>query len=282
MDLRQGITGLAGLLWAIAPAAAQSDAYCAGLQELMQPNQLYLATCSSGPNCLTPVTQDTALKDKAMHRFAYRTGATGVRNSLVVVQLKYAGTPPADRVADVKLTRYPFDFACYRRSRDHVQSAIPADPENPDRASSVSYRSYDEFHRYGYTNTDNRQKLSGFHTRYFNGERCVTTTDPDRRAQFLFERRDAVAGGFSSVWRRVAGDGTALAGVESNDMRRYEQLHVVLSNYKKRALVNGCFSFAMRAQGGAVEIGLSDIEENVAAVDKAERYRQQTWTLTVH
>lgn len=275
------VVGVLGVIGAGHTAAAQSDRYCTSLADHLQPNTLYRATCTD-PSCLTPISPTGMIRAQTTARFLYRTAATPIQNSLVVVQLKYVGTTPRGSISGVRLTRHALDFACYRRNKAHVREAIPLDPDDPTRAPpEVPYKNYDDFHRYGFTSSDHHRTLSNFHTRYFNGEECVTTTDLNRRAQFLFEDRSNVAGVFRSAWRRIGGDDIVTTAVAAPEMLKYQQLHVVVSNYKKRPGLNGCFSFAVQGLGAAVEIAISDVEENVRSTDVQGRFSQRTWTIDV-
>lgn len=267
-------------LLASSSALAQANGHCSRFQTFMTPEILYEVLCAeSVSTCIRPAAL-SIVKDKATP-FIFKTGATPVANSLVVLQLKYVGTTPRSDPSNVRLMRHRLDFACYRRNRNHVRTAIPDDPDMVDRAPEVSYRGYDEFHRYGFTGGADRDVLANFHTRYFNGETCVPTTDTQRRAQFLFEDRSNVAGAFQSVWRRLGGsDGRAIAAPGS-EILKYQQLHVVVSNYRKRPQENGCFGFSVQGAGGAVEIAMSDIEENVRDPRDDRRFFQRKWTLDV-
>jgi hypothetical protein len=246
----------------------------------MQPGQLYQARCLDGDDCLAPALP-VALKKGATHRFLYRTNATPVQNSLVVIQLKYVGVSPQSKASRVALSRQAINFGCNKRSQNYVYPAIAALPEQLNSAPKVSYENYDQFYRYGYSGSEDQPTFWDFNVRrYFNGATCVRTADPERAGQFLFEKRDDVAGWFRTAWRKSGAQeaiGPALAQ-PGNEILRYQDLHVYLANYQKRPDATGCFSFPLQGKGSSVEVAVSDVEENV----RARTFGQHSWVFSVY
>ena len=124
-----------------------------------------------------------------------------------------------------------------------------------------------------------RQTLESFHVHYFNGNACVRTTDDGRRQQFLFERREEQEGYFSTLVARLNIPQFSTPAVAGPEVLKYEKLHVLLGNYKKKPLTSGCVSFSVPAQGSALDIVLSDIEDNVLHNSVAPT---KTWSLNVY
>ena len=199
------LASFAALATCIASAQAQPDEYCRLLAPKMESNKLYVATCLNGPSCLSTVVssaggavlqgsdgQQHQLNPGQNYRFLLKTATDGTNvNSLVVIQVKRLDATSRGAPAPVRLRRYPLDFACVGtsteaapRCRSGRQARCTAEicPAFP-TTSTI------QFHRYGFTTPDETDRLRQFHVSYFNGQSCVSTTDPIRRAQFLFTDR---------------------------------------------------------------------------------------------
>ena len=279
---KQGLlASFAALATCIASAQAQPDEYCRLLAPKMESNKLYVATCLNGPSCLSTVVssaggavlqgsdgQQHQLNPGQNYRFLLKTATDGTNvNSLVVIQVKRLDATSRGAPAPVRLRRYPLDFACvgFNRGGASVPEWPPSEVHGRN-LPSVPYDKYDQFHRYGFTTPDETDRLRQFHVSYFNGQSCVSTTDPIRRAQFLFTDRQDYHGYVVSAVTRFGIFATEANAQSLETMSKYEDLKVLLGNYRRPPNTAGCFSFSTRA--GAVksvrlDLTISDIEQQV-------------------
>jgi hypothetical protein len=279
--LRHVIVALATGALISSPAAAQPD-YCGMYASSMSPGELYQVKCPTPNTCQTHLVGQSnfPVQRGSNDRFLYKTAETPVQNSLVIIQFQYVGTEPHKSASAVSLARQRVDFACFRGGHAAVRDAVPVDPDDVGHAPSVTYGSYDKFHRTGGADSwGDRQTLESFHVHYFNGNACVRTTDDGRRQQFLFERREEQEGYFSTLVARLNIPQFSTPAVAGPEVLKYEKLHVLLGNYKKKPLTSGCVSFSVPAQGSALDIVLSDIEDNVLHNSVAPT---KTWSLNVY
>jgi hypothetical protein len=249
----------------------------------LEPDTLYVANCTGQSSCLEKVTDVGGLSallsaDGSTHQlekgkrynFIFKVPQGGMPNSLVVVQVKQVDLIPK-RVAEgspVRMQRYRIEFACYRRHRDATSPQWPPEGVPGRNLPSISYSAYDEFHRNGFTNADDDRLLTTkFHVRYFNGQTCVSTLDPVRRAQFLMHDTNNFAGRTESFLVKL-GAYSLPANAGDDAAKQYERLKVVLSNYRRASDTQGCFGFstkAGRSESLRLDVVVRDIERQVQA-----------------
>jgi hypothetical protein len=269
--------GAALILAGISVAVAQPDNSCTTYNGQMSGSALYvLMACpdNAKAQCAAPVNAGTIIQKGVNYRFLYKTRATEIQNSLVVVQLKAMAAQPVPEPVAIKLTRQQLNFACY--TKDNKQDPIPADADDVTAAPDVGYSIYDRFHRYGYAPRKELRVLLSFHTSYFNGSACVSTLEKVRRAQFLFADRSNVAGITVGLLTRFGIDTPVAVAAEIN---HYDHLQVVLANYKKQPQASGCISFLGRSDGPSLEIDVSDLEEKAHASNDFDRFHPEVFTI---
>jgi hypothetical protein len=287
---------LASLLVYVVAAEAQPDPYCQSLAPLMNSKTLYVVTCAHGSGCIQPVVYsgESAFvqgTDGALHRlnpgqsyrFLYKTfeGNTTV-NSLVAIHIKRLDVLPrgVSTPSPVRLRRYALDFACVGFKKNVTLPAWPGEDVQGRNLPSVPYDKYDQFHRFGYTSPDESALLKQFHVSYYNGQQCVSTTDPVRRAQFLFTDRGSYHGPWVSLATRFGIYTPEANAQDIASIARYESLKVLVSNYRGSANTSGCFSFTTRAgaaRSAKLDVTISDIEQQVrsAPFDTSESWSFQ-------
>jgi hypothetical protein len=261
----------------VAGHAAPNDAYCKRFASSMSPDTLYIANCTGDASCLQPVQASGQLQSKKPYRFLYSTGATGIKNSMVVVQLKHVGSSPQQKPADVQLARDALNFACVGFRKNVYRQSWPGNVDSEEALPALPYDKYDQYHRRGYTSRSEAQYLhDDFHTNYFDGDACVSTLEPVRRGQFLlFARRD-VSDRTSSLINRFGGSvGESVA--DDTVVKRYERFKIILTNYQKESQASGCFSFSARGDGAELEVSLADLEEKAKYGTIFDRHTLKTW-----
>ena len=213
-----------------------------------------------------------ALQRGQTYQFLYRTSPTPIQNSSVVIKIRQTGSKPLPG-SPVQLRRYA--LALRLRS-----SAVVLSGPRGLRISSATKLTrprcrirhvQDQFHRYGPTSAaEHRMLQTNLHTRYNNGQGCVSTLEDIRRAQFLFQDGRSIPGRPVAFLGRVSGTtapGPATAA-ESEQIRQYERLKLVVSNYRKNLNAPGCFAFALQAGSAStlsLEFTMSDLERQVQA-----------------
>jgi hypothetical protein len=264
----------------ISGAIAQADNYCTNYSAQMTPDTLYVEmTCpkevkaETKAKCLVAVTSTTQIQKAKLYTFLYKTPQSGIQNSLVVIQLKGIASRPVPKPVAVHLTRQQLSFACF--SSHGATFPNDAFPGAADR-DAVDYDKYDQFHRYGFAPKEDRKIFLKFHTNYSNGSECVSTLEAVRRAQFLFADRTNVASLWVALWTQY-GLGTPEA--VAADINQYDDLRVVLANYKKQPQTSGCVSFVGQSDGTALEIALSDLEEKVRTPNLLEKFTPKIWVI---
>jgi hypothetical protein len=283
----------------ISLASAQPNQYCQSFFDQMAPDTLYVANCTAQANCLKKVVDyggnavlqaadgsTDQLKKAEPYNFIYKTTSEGLPNSLVIVQIKQldaARTNPTP--SPVRLRRYAFNFACYQGSRNAPAPQWPSADVRGRDLTAIPYSNYDEFHRTGATNAEQdailRTRL-GFHVRYNNGvsRTCVSTLDPERRAQFLMEDWRNYAGHVGGFFISLGAYSTTASAQSLDDVRKYERLKVLLSNYSRGGKTEGCVGFSTKAGGPQsthLDIVLRDIERQVQASGDTSR----TWSFAL-
>lgn len=268
-----GITVVTAL--SASQASAQSN-YCSTYGALLTPGALYVALpCATDPSKVCPTFADTApLKKNIAYHFLYKTQATDILNSLIVIHVKGIATQPITSPTPVKLTRQRLSFACKSRTEVFSKPSYRDQVNNDTRLREVPYDSYDLFNRYGYAPKPISGTLIAFHTNYFNGAACVSTLEPSRRAEFLFTDQDDVPGFLVSTATRL---GFKTAPAIAASINQYNYLHVIVANYKKQPETSGCVSFTAHSTDNSVQIDLSDLEEKVQVPGL---FKRRNWTLS--
>jgi len=281
--LDRWVVGAAALICGTVAASAQANQYCQAFFDQMADDTLYSARCSQA-GCLDKVVDiggtsalwgaDGAvrpLKKAQYYNFIYKTPSSGGRpNSLVVVQVKQLDATPRTTAAPVRMRRYALDFACYRGRPDNVSR--PEWPPATVRGSElreIDYDKYDQFHRVGFTSSEeDRFFQKNVHLSYYNGQTCVSTLDPERRAQFLIHDHKNYASRFERFLISVGGTPNKANAGELETVRKYERLKVLISNYRRGSNPQGCAAFSTRAGGSnstRLDVVVRDIEQQVQA-----------------
>lgn len=284
--LKSWISGSIALALGSLAATAQPNQFCQIFSDTMDSDALYVANCKDSANCLQKVMTDFSgnallqgvdgqrhkLKKAQSYNFLFKTLPGGMRNSLVVIQVKQMDVQMRNQPSDVRLQRYALNFGCFRRQTNVPLPQWP--PEDVHNLPSVPYDSYDEFHRNGFTSSDEDRRLRAFHVRYFNGSTCVSTLEPVRRAQFLIHDPQHYAGRTGTFFAHLGVYTTPANAQELDAVRKYEKLKIIVSNYSRPDLREGCFAFSTRAGGPKstrLDLVVRDIERQVQAV-------QQDWS----
>jgi hypothetical protein len=206
------------------------------------------------------------------YNFAYKTPQGGLPNSVVVVQIKQLDVTPRTSIepSPVRLRRYGIDFACFRSQRG--DASLPQWPPEGVRGRdlpAIPYAQFDEFHRQGFTSADEDRFLrENLHFRYFNGQTCVSTLDPIRRAQFLMHDPQHFATKIDTLFISLGMSPTKANAQEFETIRKYERLKILVSNYRRGTNPQGCVAFSSKAgrpESSRLDVVVRDIERQVQA-----------------
>jgi len=283
-SLNLWIFSVAAFLCGMVTASGQVNQYCQAFFDQMADDTLYAVRCAQA-GCLDKVVDfgggsallgaDGAvhqLKKGQLYNFIYKTPSTGgMPNSLVVVQVKQLDATPRTTVAPspVRIRRYAMDFACYRGQHNVSLPELPPATVRGRDLHPIDYDKYDQFHRNGFTSSEEDQFFhNNVHLRYFNGQTCVSTLDPERRAQFLFHDPKHFASRVERIFISLGATPPAANAGELEGVRRYERLKVLISNYRRGSNPQGCAAFSTRAGGEnstQIDIVVRDIEQQVQA-----------------
>lgn len=264
-------------------AGAYANPACRSLVGHMADNTLYSARCHNHPGCLEEVVETGAtavlkasdgktrrLQKAQRYNFVYRVPAAGAANSLVIAQIKQLDAGHrAIKPSKVRMQRYPISFACVGRRQNESLPQWPHSEVRGRDLPSVDYDRYDAFHRNGFTTSDEDHVLrSSLHVRYHNGQACVSTQDPVRRAQFLLHDHKSFAWRTGTFFLRVGLYTTTATGDEYQKVAEYKRLKVIVTNYRQSGEQPRCFSFSTKAgrpESTRLDISIRDIEKQAAA-----------------
>lgn len=267
-----------------ATATAANNQYCRAFFDQMADDTLYVASCSGRDNCIEKVVTDLSgnsmlLKNDGTvqqllkglkYDFVYKTLPSGLPNSVVVIQVKQIDAPVKTSLAasPVGMRRYGIDFACFRGKRgDAVLPQWPPEVVRGRDLRLMPFEKFDEFHRQGSTSADEDDFMrSNLHFRYFNGQACVSTLDPIRRAQFLMNDPKDFAGKIQSFFISLG-----MSPVKPNEdsvaqVKKYDRLKILVSNYRRGMSPQGCVQFSSKAgrpESTRLDVVLRDIEQQV-------------------
>jgi hypothetical protein len=282
-SLNPWIFSAAALLCGTLTASAQGNQYCQAFFGEMTDDTLYAARCAQA-GCLDKVVEIGGnaallsadgvvhqLKKGQLYNFIYKTPPGGLPNSLVVVQVKQLDATPRTTLAPspVRIRRYALDFACYRGRHDVSLPQLPSDAVRGRDLPAIDYDKYDEFHRDGFTSsTEDRYFHNNVHLSYFNGQSCVSTLDPARRAQFLIHDHKNFAGRLERIFISLGAPPNKANAADLETVRKYERLKVLISNYRRGSNPQGCAAFSTKAGGSnsvQLDVVVRDIEQQVQA-----------------
>lgn len=288
MNISQRSSALLVTLFVLNAAPAAGSDLCEKHENKLATAGLY-AVCNEGKCTPILLKKDnyTELKRNKKYHLIYRTTASGIANSIIVVQFKYITGKTKiiqnnSHKTDIYLERQDIKFACIGKNKGVNNGKFPVEDIVEDKdLPSVAYGKFDRFHRgYNTTRDDEKMLMYNFHTWYLSGKdknSCVASFWPGRREQFLFADRDKALGLFSSFIALWSANTTAIAGVE--EVSRFDRLKVLISSYSKEPTKHGCISFPVDSSTESVEISLSDVELNLQSSNPRNRYMQTTWPI---
>ena len=286
MSIRRRLVAIAvaGFHALAAPAWAVPDA-CTRFMPIMENGRLYAvpAGCKAR-SCLQELdrTESSVLDENTDYTFMYKTFQTPIRNSVVVVQVKTflgAGAEPNDKISDVELSRDEVEFGCRGFFGRNVRiDSIPSATRPFDPPPTVTYRSYDDYHRRGVARGEDGSFIQDrYHVRYYNGQRCIDTRSARNRVQFLLSDRGNYPRGPGKLVDRFGGVGTAVA--EEDQLYALKSIQVRMTNYSKSSQAPGCFSFPIHLEQSDVSIGLADLEDKSTLERSVDRARIDEWRI---
>ena len=212
--------------------------------------------CASG-SCLLPYDNDKFSKGDVL-RLAHVFGMKTSRKSLAIVKVRKSGVLDKPQEKLVHLKRDGVNFSCLKfggagiTHRDRMRGNV-----------FVSFKNYDDFHRYFINNKNNRDILEReFHTFYHNGKQCVRTDDSNRRAFFLLND-DGID--YSPTLRflakifnpRVA---NAREGFDP------DSAEVSIRTYQRRVNQRGCIDILQKVDADVIRLTVVDVESSIGKI----------------